>query len=75
MQKIASKLIPISLGLMASFGTASQIIAQGVPIDRTVLPIPQPIYPPVTELDARDRLRLSGTNCRHADGNDKAAAL
>ena len=54
MRKFASTLIPISLGLLASFGSASQILAQDVPIDRTVLPIPQPTYPPVTELDARN---------------------
>jgi len=54
MRKFASTLIPISLGLLASFGSASQILAQDVPIDRSVLPIPQPVYPPVTELDARN---------------------
>jgi len=54
MRKIASTLIPISLGLLTSFGTASQVVAQDVPIDRTVLPIPQPVYPSVTELDARN---------------------
>src|SRR6516225_6055515 len=54
MHKIAGALIPISLGLLASLGAASQTLAQEVPIDRTMLPIPQPIYPPVTELDARN---------------------
>jgi arylsulfatase len=33
---------------------ASSAVAQDVPIDRTVLPIGQPTYPPVTELDARN---------------------
>ena len=28
----------------------------GLPTDRTVLPIPEPTYPPITELDARFRL-------------------
>jgi arylsulfatase A-like enzyme len=53
MHRIAS-MIPISLGLLASLGAASRTLAQDVPIDRTVLPIPQPVYPPVTELDARN---------------------
>ncbi len=33
---------------------AAPAVAQDVPIDRTVLPIRQPEYPPVTELDARN---------------------
>jgi arylsulfatase A-like enzyme len=53
MLKIASAFIPIGLGVLA-FVSPTQIIAQEVPIDRTVLPIRQPVYPPVTELDARN---------------------
>jgi hypothetical protein len=53
MSKIASAFIPIGLGVLA-FVSPTQIIAQEVPIDRTVLPIRQPVYPPVIELDARN---------------------
>jgi hypothetical protein len=54
MLKVASKFVPIGIGLLALSGGPSQLIAQEVPIDRTVLPIRQPVYPPVTELDARN---------------------
>ena len=54
MQKTSSTLILIGLGLFAYFGVPLQGTAQDVLLDRTVLPIPQPIYPPVTELDARN---------------------
>src|SRR6202521_424621 len=44
----------LSLGILSVFGMALGAGAQEVPIDRTVLPIRQPVYPPVTELDARN---------------------
>jgi arylsulfatase len=44
----------LSLGLLAVFGAALGAFGQEVPIDRTVLPIRQPTYPSVTELDARN---------------------
>ena len=44
----------MGLGLLAFFGPPALVIAQEVPFDRTVLPIPEPVYPPVTELDARN---------------------
>ena len=37
-----------------SFRRRARRFGQEVPIDRTVLPIRQPTYPPVTELDARN---------------------
>ena len=55
MLKVADVVLPLSLGLLAFFsGTPLQAGAQDVPIDRTELPIRQPVYPPVTELDARN---------------------
>ena len=42
------------LGFLACLAMSPQSGAQEVPIDRTVLPIRQPIYPAVTELDARN---------------------
>jgi arylsulfatase len=44
----------LSLVILSAFGMALNAGAQEVPIDRTVLPIRQPVYPPVTELDARN---------------------
>jgi len=54
MRKVASAFMPIGLGLLTFFGPPALATAQEVPIDRTVLPIPEPVYPPVTELDARN---------------------
>jgi arylsulfatase len=44
----------LSLGLLAVSAATLGAFAQEVPIDRTVLPIRQPTYPPVIELDARN---------------------
>lgn len=46
--------VVFGLAALASIGASGQVIAQDVPIDRTALPIRQPVYPPVTELDARN---------------------
>jgi hypothetical protein len=54
MRKVTSAFMPMELGLLAFFGPPALVIAQEVPFDRTVLPIPEPVYPPVTELDARN---------------------
>src|SRR5450631_1326698 len=54
MRKIASAFMPVGLGLLAFFGQPALVVAQEEPIDRTELPIRQPVYPPVTELDARN---------------------
>jgi arylsulfatase A-like enzyme len=54
MLKIAGVSTPTALGLLAFFGASLGVSAQDAPINRIVLPIPQPEYPPVTELDARD---------------------
>jgi len=54
MRKVTSAFMPMGLGLLAFFGPPALVIAQEVPFDRTVLPIPEPVYPPVTELDARN---------------------
>ena len=50
----------LSLALMLAPLTAVPVAAQGaapqqvvLPTDRTVLPIPEPAYPPITEIDAR----------------------
>jgi arylsulfatase A-like enzyme len=50
----------LSLALVLVLLTAASVAAQGVPparvllpTDRTVLPIPAPVYPPITEVDAR----------------------
>lgn len=40
--------------LAVGFATFQGAAAQEVPLDRTVLPIRQPTYAPVTELDARN---------------------
>ena len=50
MLKISSK--PIWFGLLPCFGMAMQVMAQVVPLDRTMLPIPEPKPPVYTELDA-----------------------
>ena len=53
----SSKLTIVPMILLvgaAIFSTTPQAMAQDVPIDRTVLPIGQPTYPPATELDARN---------------------
>jgi hypothetical protein len=34
-------------------GMAAGVRAQDAPVDRTVLPIARPTYPPITEIDAR----------------------
>ncbi|MGC2460311.1 MAG: arylsulfatase [Steroidobacteraceae bacterium] len=54
MLRVANACVAIGLGLLAFFGAPPQLIAQEVLIDRTVLPIRQPVYPAVTELDARN---------------------
>ena len=54
MTKIARAFFTLGLAGLAFFGMPLRISAQEVPIDRTVLPIRQPVYPPVTELDARN---------------------
>ena len=54
MRKVTSAFMPMGLGLLAFFGPPALVIAQEVPIDRTELPIQQPVYPPVAELDARN---------------------
>jgi arylsulfatase A-like enzyme len=54
MRKVTSAFMPMGLGLLAFLGPPALVIAQEVPFDRTVLPIPEPVYPPVTELDARN---------------------
>ena len=33
---------------------ASNTVSAATPLDRTVLPVPEPEYPPITELDARN---------------------
>jgi arylsulfatase len=42
-----------AVGLLSLIGTLTQAQSAGAPLDRTVLPIPEPSYPPITELDAR----------------------
>jgi len=54
MTKCSQFLGSFSFGLLACCGAVFGAFAQDVPIDRTVLPISQPSYPPVTELDARN---------------------
>ena len=54
MQKVVGAFVPLGLGLLAFLGASSEVSAQEEPIDRTVLPVRQPVYPPVTELDARN---------------------
>ena len=44
----------VGLGFLACLAMSPRSGAQEVPIDRTVLPIHQPTYPAVTELDARN---------------------
>jgi arylsulfatase len=44
--------LTLVLGVLG--GHASDAFGQDVPIDRTVLPIRQPEYPPITEYDARN---------------------
>jgi arylsulfatase len=46
--------ISVGLGFLACLAMSPRSGAQEVPIDRTVLPIHQPTYPAVTELDARN---------------------
>ncbi|WP_091682916.1 arylsulfatase [Methylocapsa palsarum] len=41
------------LAALASGSLSQPLTAQEIPLDRTELPIRQPVYPPVTELDAR----------------------
>ncbi len=43
----------LTLGFLIAGVTASAV-AQTGQLDRTVLPIPEPVYPPITELDARN---------------------
>ncbi len=51
--KAKSILVVFSLGLAMAVGLAGA--QQGAyPIDRTVLPIPEPTFKPITTLDARD---------------------
>ena len=54
MLKVANAYVATGLGFLAFFAGAPRLNAQNVPIDRTVLPIRQPVYPPVTELDVRN---------------------
>jgi len=51
MKPIVIKLL-LPLVLLALTGCAT--VAETDPLDRTVLPIPEPTYPPITELDARN---------------------
>jgi arylsulfatase len=55
-----SRAVALSLALLLAPLTVAPVAAQGpgaaqvvLPTDRTVLPIPEPVYPPITELDAR----------------------
>ena len=41
------------LGMLLVLALASAAWGQQSVLDRTVLPIPEPKYPPITELDAR----------------------
>jgi hypothetical protein len=51
--EVANAFIPIALELLiASFATPLPDVAQQVPVDWTVLP--QPSYPRIAELDARN---------------------
>jgi arylsulfatase A-like enzyme len=40
--------------LLIVVGVTGRVSAQEAPLNRTVLPIPEPKYPPITTLDARD---------------------
>ena len=55
-RKLMYQIAPCALFAAALFlpVTTLPIVAQEVPLDRTVLPIRQPVYPAVTELDARN---------------------
>jgi len=44
----------VSAGLLTATLLVGPVHTQETPIDRTVLPIPEPHYPPITELDARN---------------------
>ena len=59
--KSALRLLRGTLGAALLWTLAPALtFGQDVPIDRTVLPIRQPTYPPITELDARNvKPRLS----------------
>jgi arylsulfatase len=46
---LAAGLLPV---LLAACMTV-QVMAEEAPLDRTVLPIPEPTYPPITEIDVR----------------------
>ena len=52
--KVGCAVVTMGLAALACVAASQQAVAQEVPIDRTVLPIRQPVYPPVTELDARN---------------------
>jgi len=54
MLKMAGTFAPLGLGLLVFFSTPPEVLAQEVPIDRTVLPIQEPKPPLYTELDARN---------------------
>ena len=53
-----SRPLALAVLLLAAAGLVPPAVAQGTrtpagELDRTVLPIPEPSYPPITELDAR----------------------
>jgi len=54
MLKMAGTFAPLGLGLLVFFSTPPEVLAQEVPIDRTVLPIQEPKPPLYRELDARN---------------------
>jgi arylsulfatase A-like enzyme len=54
--RICTVVMSLALGLAACSGEGSEgtMAAAGGQLDRSVLPIAEPSYPPITELDARD---------------------
>jgi arylsulfatase A-like enzyme len=52
--KVGCAVVTMGLAALVCVAVSKQAVAQEVPIDRTELPIRQPVYPPVTELDARN---------------------
>ena len=53
--KVATTAVAVVFALLSIVINATgRVEAQEVPLDRTVLPIPEPKYPPLRELDARN---------------------
>ncbi len=52
--KLACAIVTMGLVSLACVPASAQPVAREAPVDRAVLPIPQPVTPPVTELDARN---------------------